>query len=414
MKRHLVGGLTLASAPGFAKAVTVPACLVCATPAVSGPIIAAGLVPLAVVLHELLFVLAPAHLLLLVQGFRRHRNPLGLLVGTAGVLLVLNHLLSHYVSIDSLPRELRPMLVPDWVSVVARLWSDIGVGGVGRETVLPGLALLAIAALLDWQARRARERSCAPAEYWRAVLTGSHPGLRQGRRVLGLLPNGPRCRLCNAPFAGVGGALMRVLGKGPSGRNPRFCEDCLARTPLGGAEIELSMLFADVRGSTGLAEHAPLADFAALMNRFYTTGTDVLVRTDALIERFQGDAVIGLYVPGFAGPQHARRAVEAAQELLRAVGQPHAPWLPIGIGVHTGIAHVGMVGSDDVLANLTVLGDAANTAARLASQAAAGEIVLSEQAALAADLDTDGMERRELTLKGRNLPVSACVIRAPG
>jgi adenylate cyclase len=270
---------------------------------------------------------------------------------------------------------------------------------------------------VDWRAQHGRTghwRACAsPADYWRAVLTGVHPGLRQGRRLFRMLPTEPRCRLCNAPFSGPGAPLMRVLGRGPSARNPRFCSECLAKTPLGGAEIELSLLFADVRGSTGLAEQANLTEFAGLMNRFYSVGTSVLVQTDALVERFQGDEVIGLYVPGFAGPDHARRAVEAAQELLRATGyaDPQGPWLPVGVGVHTGTAFVGAVGAGGTMTELTVLGDAANLAARLATSAAPGEVLVSAAAYSAAGLALGSPEGRRLELKGRTAPADVRVLR---
>ena len=207
---------------------------------------------------------------------------------------------------------------------------------------------------------------------------------------------------------------MRLLGKGRSSKNPRFCGDCLAKTPIGGAEIELSLLFADVRGSTGLAEQLSPAEFAARMNRFYVAGTDALIRTDALIDKFMGDQVIGLFTPGFAGPEHARLAVRAAQELLRSTGHatPEGPWLPIGIGVHTGIAYVGAVGAGGTVSDVTVLGDAANIAARLASLAGPGEILVSAPACSVAGVDLDGLEQRNLGLKGRGEPVDVRVLPA--
>jgi class 3 adenylate cyclase len=78
--------------------------------------------------------------------------------------------------------------------------------------------------------------------------------------------------------------------------------------------------------------------------------------------------------------------------------------------VHTGIAFVGSVGSKDGLTDITALGDAPNTAARIASQAASGEILVSQEAARAAKMDTGGLERRQLELKGREQPVMVCVL----
>jgi len=249
-------------------------------------------------------------------------------------------------------------------------------------------------------------------EQWRLILTGEDPGLRRYRRVLGLLPASPRCKFCNAPFRGIGAPLMRLLNRNPSRLNPLYCRICLEAIPVGGAETELSMVFADVRGSTTLAEGMSPSDFRHLINRFYVAATEVLIHSDALIERLVGDEVIGLFLTGFAGPQHARAAVRAAQELLRATGYGtrQGAWIPVGVGVHTGSAFVGKVGTQDVT-DITVLGDAANIAARLASQAKPGEALISHEACAAAGLDRAGMEQRQLELKGRAEPVEVAVMR---
>jgi adenylate cyclase len=140
----------------------------------------------------------------------------------------------------------------------------------------------------------------------------------------------------------------------------------------------------------------------------------VLVRSDALIDKLVGDEVIGLYLPGWAGSKHAALAVQAAQDLLRATGhgEPDGPWLPVGVGVHTGIAYVGYVsGTEGTVANLTALGDAVNTTARLASNAATGEVLITEPAYAAAGLNLETLERRQLELKGKSELVSVRVIR---
>jgi adenylate cyclase len=190
------------------------------------------------------------------------------------------------------------------------------------------------------------------------------------------------------------------------------CEHYAAEN-LGGAEIELSMLFADVRGSTTLAEQMGTTAFSRLISRFYQVSTDVMVHSDALVDKLIGDEVTGLYVPGFAGEQHAKAAIEAAKLLLTVTGHADAdgPWVPVGAGVHTGEAFVGAVGSEQGLTDITTLGDAPNTAARLAGSAATGEIVVSVEASRAADLDTSGLESRNLDLKGKAEPVAVHVIK---
>jgi adenylate cyclase len=145
-------------------------------------------------------------------------------------------------------------------------------------------------------------------------------------------------------------------------------------------------------------------DYSKLINRFYNTATQIMVRSDALIDKIIGDQVAALYVPGFVGPAHASRALEAAQDLLRATGHGRSrePWIPIGAGVHTGVAFVGSVGSEQGVTDITVLGDAANTAARLASSAREGEILISDAAFAAAAQRRDDLETRRLDLKGKS------------
>ena len=194
----------------------------------------------------------------------------------------------------------------------------------------------------------------------------------------------------------------------------RLCTVCehFAREHIGGAEVNMAMLFADVRGSTTLAEAMRATEFSQLIDRFYKSAAEVLIRSDALIEKLMGDEVTGLYFPGFAGPDYVRRAIEAARDLLQVTGHadPQGPWIPVGVGVHSGSAFAGAVGSKDSVTEFTALGDAVNTAARLASQAGSGEIIISEDACMAAQVDTTRWEQRRLGLKGRSEPVNVRVI----
>lgn len=253
-------------------------------------------------------------------------------------------------------------------------------------------------------------------QVWRTYLTtGDYEAERRQRRIFRFLPGSPRCKSCYAPFRGAGSTVVRLLySKKPSNMNPHLCNVCeqFAREHPGGAEVELSLLFADVRGSTGLAETLGTARFSQLINRFYRIASQIMVDSDALIDKIIGDQVAGIYVPGFAGRHHARRAVEAARTLLNATGhhEESGPWVPLGVGVHTGMAYVGSVGSKDGTMDITVLGDTANTAARLASEAAIGEILVSDDAYQAAGLDLDGLEIRELILKGKSQAASVHVI----
>jgi adenylate cyclase len=252
-------------------------------------------------------------------------------------------------------------------------------------------------------------------EEWYKMLTEGEPVPRHIYHLLGLLPSDPRCKLCAAPFKGLGGILMHLLGRDQSRYNPRFCEKCKVFEHPGGAEVPLTMLFADVRGSTTLAEQMSAREFGRLINRFYSIASHVLIQTDAMVDRLMGDEAIGLYIPGFAGSEHSRKAIEAAQDLLRLTGHRDArgPWLPVGIGVHTGLAFVGIVGNEASTMDFTALGDNVNITARLASEAGAGEILISEAAYSAAHLQIENLEHRQLELKGKSEPIGVYICRSP-
>jgi adenylate cyclase len=263
-----------------------------------------------------------------------------------------------------------------------------------------------------------------PEEEWHDFLSGTHPHLHDPS-PLRFIPSSPRCRLCKAPFRAPGALILRPFGYTPWEKNPKICGRCFRgfethakacpsaanNEEIRGGEVELSMLFADVRGSSKLAREMSTLDFTRLMNHFYKVSSEVLIERDAIIEKFVGDEVVGLFIPFMTGQEHAKRAVEAAEELLRVTGHgsTEGPWVPLGAGVHTGPAFVGIVGSNES-SDFTALGDPVNIAAHLASQAAIGEILLSEQVAAGAGLLDATVEHRSVSLKGH--PIDAFVLSA--
>lgn len=151
------------------------------------------------------------------------------------------------------------------------------------------------------------------------------------------------------------------------------------------------------------------------MNRFYHATTQVLLAHDAVIDKMVGDEVMALFVPGYCGANYRQSAAEAAEALVRAVGygEPgEEPWLPVGVGVHAGMAFVGNVGGSGVV-DFTALGDTVNTAARLQAEAAAGEVVLSETLYPEVAARHPDLEQRTLQLRGREEPLTVRVLRLP-
>jgi adenylate cyclase len=208
---------------------------------------------------------------------------------------------------------------------------------------------------------------------------------------------------------------MRLAGRRPATQNPNICAACFTFISRrhGGAEIECTMLFADIRGSTALAEAIPVAAFRELLDRFYTVACSVVFKYDGTVDKFVGDELVAIFMPMFCGDRHAALAVEAAEELLRVTGHaaPDGPWVGVGAGVHTATTWFGTVGQGSHR-EVTAVGDAMNVTARLASAAAAGEVLITSAAALAAGLDP-ALECHAIRLKGRQEPVEVVGLRVP-
>ena len=123
------------------------------------------------------------------------------------------------------------------------------------------------------------------------------------------LLSAPRCKVCNNPFGGLAGRVLAAAGFTPSRKNPNLCNRCCDALPAGGAEVDVAVLFADVRGSTALGRRGVAADFAALLNRFYNAATQTLLWHDAVIDKLIGDEVMAFFVRVISGPQYRRRTV---------------------------------------------------------------------------------------------------------
>jgi adenylate cyclase len=247
--------------------------------------------------------------------------------------------------------------------------------------------------------------------WWFWFSTNAFTVDKRLRRVMRTLPHDPRCKFCNTPFQGIGGVLARILfGKQRSTMKPRYCNLCeiASREFPGGAEVEMSMLFIDIRGSTALSEQMSPTEFRNLIDRFYTAATKIIIEEDGLVEKLAGDEVAAFWGAGFAGLDYVKRTIHVARQLQRTMQQQK---IPVGIGVHAGIAYFGAIGTAEGLTDISATGDKVNTAARLASKAAEGEIVVSEQALKMAGTDGSQYESRSLELKGISEPVPVRVMQ---
>ena len=263
------------------------------------------------------------------------------------------------------------------------------------------------------------------SEVWRTYLTsgGTLKGMQLPwfehpffKPIFRALPSDPRCQICYIPFNGIGGFISKkILDVKPSGMNPHMCDVCerFAERFPGGVELEISILFADIRGSTPLAEKLGTHEFSQLIHRFYLAGTRALYSNNALIEKFVGDGLAAFFAPAFAGPNHAKTAIKAGKDILQATGNVpgNTAWVPVGVGVNTGVAYIGSMKMEGGRTDITILGDAVNTTARLCSQAAQGELLVGKNAMEMSGLAKGEHEYRKLLLKGKQESVEAWVVK---
>ena len=251
--------------------------------------------------------------------------------------------------------------------------------------------------------------------WWKALLTGDglEAPMRQVRHALRLLPRPHALRILQLALRRRRRARDASSGPGTFQDQRHLLQQVpgMASKNIGGVEIEVTLLFGDVRGSTSLAENMSPSEFSALISRFFGVTSKVLLKSNAWVDRLVGDQVIGMYLPFYVGEDHESKAVDAAKELLKRTGHDSTdgPWIPLGIGIHSGVAFIGAVGSEDAATDITVLGDVPNTAARLSSAAGPGEIVISDDTFTKAGLDDD-LEQRTLELKGKSEPLGVRVL----
>ena len=256
-----------------------------------------------------------------------------------------------------------------------------------------------------------------PEQFWRAFLEGTDPSLIRLQRWFRGLPSAPRCKMCSAPFGRPGSLFVRPLGYRRWPSNPTLCTICargLDKQP-GGAEVHAAFLFADIRGSTTMAERLSPGAYHDLLQRFYHAAERAIDDAGGLLDKYLGDGVVALFVPVFTqGTTPEMAAITAGRAILRATGHGpgETPWLPVGVGVHAGLAFVGVLGTPGGQNDFTGVGDTVNAAARLGSVAEDGELLVSVGTAAAARVDVATLERRTLDLKGRAEPIEVLVLHS--
>jgi class 3 adenylate cyclase len=198
--------------------------------------------------------------------------------------------------------------------------------------------------------------------------------------------------------------LIAVLGADPR------------RLDLGGEVAEVTVLFADLGGYTPYAESRTPKEIVGLLNDYFAAALPAILDEGGTPVQLPGDAIFAIFGAPTPRADHAVRACRAAHAILRQTQHLAAP--PIGgprfsIGINTGPALVGNIGSDEYR-NFTAIGDTTNVASRLQGVADAGEIVVGAETARALGDGWELMALGAISVKGRTRPVDAYRIRAAG
>jgi adenylate cyclase len=180
---------------------------------------------------------------------------------------------------------------------------------------------------------------------------------------------------------------------------------------LGGVNQTITVLFADIRGFTSISEHAPPERIVGLLNRYFSAMTDIIFAHGGTLDKYLGDGLMSLFGAPTTTPEDASNALNAAVAMQRRIlginielRQEGLAEIGVGIGLHTGEATVGYIGSER-RSEYTAIGDTVNTAQRLESNARGGEILVSDATAKAARSRYKLQPRDPITVKNREQPV---------
>ena len=181
---------------------------------------------------------------------------------------------------------------------------------------------------------------------------------------------------------------------------------------LGGSNQTITVLFADIRGFTALSERENPEKIVGLLNRYFSAMSEIIFEHGGTLDKYIGDGLMAIFGAPTATPQDADNALWTAIEMQRRVqslnqelrAEGYSPF-EIGIGLHTGVATVGYIGSDR-RSEFTAIGDTVNLASRLESNAESGQILISEATAKAAEKPYSLLMQNPLQVKNRTQPVS--------
>jgi len=216
------------------------------------------------------------------------------------------------------------------------------------------------------------------------------------------------CLVCGTAFEGPLGLLFHLFGIKRSVRNPNVCNRCDAHMQEGRV-IELSVLFADLTGFTELTNRLGPDRSYEVVDAFFKMANEALIQNDAFIDKYIGDAVMAIFNAPIPNAKHARGATTAALEILeglKSVSKTLGLDLQARVGVATGYARVGRLGSAD-RKDYTAIGDVVNLASRLEAFARPGEVIVDGKAFPQVAEDYPNLTPETLNVRGFAEPVEA-------
>lgn len=221
------------------------------------------------------------------------------------------------------------------------------------------------------------------------------------------------CLVCGLPLVGLTAVFLRWRGIGRSPRNPNICTQCGAHLEEGRV-VEMTVIFADLSSFTELTSRLGATVTYSVADEFLRLASTTLTAHGAFIDKYIGDAVMALFNVPIKRADHAAAAVAASaklQELLPELSAGLGVSLNASIGIASGFARVGRLGSDDIK-DYTAIGDAVNQAARLQGQAGPDEILVSQDVYREVASAYPGVPAESLILKG--FPQSTVAYRLNG
>src|SRR5215468_3255213 len=214
-------------------------------------------------------------------------------------------------------------------------------------------------------------------------------------------PLAANCAVCGVPLSGWVAIFLRWRGIGRSPRNSNCCTQCGTHLEEGRL-MEMTVVFADLSSFTEMTGRLGASTTYSVVDEFLRLASTTLMSHGAFIDKYIGDAVMALFNVPIKRADHAAAAVAAAaklQELLPRLSEQLGVPLQASIGIASGFARVGRLGSDDIK-DYTAIGDAVNQAARLQAQAGATEILVSQDVYREVSSAYPDVPAESLTLKG--------------